>query len=255
MERAIAATCGGGSELWEAMVDFVPVAAQSKAPGLKPIPAAELARPRLPFTETQASLLLDLLRGSAAVVVVLEHWRNLLFVDYGQIASHRLLYAPMYVLTSAGHQAVLVFFVLSGYLISGSIFRMVTRGGWSWKVYLTHRLVRLWVVLVPGLLLCAICDNTGRWLGFAPGLYGGRSGNHLVGDVALRLAPWIFAGNVLFLQAIRVPEFGSDGALWSLAYEFWFYVLFPLGYFTVVGNTALKTRLICVAGLVLTGLL
>jgi peptidoglycan/LPS O-acetylase OafA/YrhL len=35
-------------------------------------------------------------------------------------------------------------------------------------------------------------------------------------------------GNAAFLQSILVPSFGTNAALWSLAYEFWYYVLFGL---------------------------
>ncbi|WP_162173483.1 hypothetical protein [Pseudacidobacterium ailaaui] len=52
--------------------------------------------PSIRFGQTQASVLLDLLRALAALLVCLEHWRNLFYVDYGQIASHRiLLRSPM----------------------------------------------------------------------------------------------------------------------------------------------------------------
>ncbi len=36
-----------------------------------------------------------------------------------------------------------------------------------------------------------------------------------------------FLGNMFFLQTIVVPTFGSNGPLWSLANEFWYYILFP----------------------------
>ncbi len=38
----------------------------------------------------------------------------------------------------------------------------------------------------------------------------------------------IFFGNLFFLQTIFCPTFGSNGPLWSLANEFWYYVLFPV---------------------------
>jgi peptidoglycan/LPS O-acetylase OafA/YrhL len=51
-------------------------------------------------------------------------------------------------------------------------------------------------------------------------------------------------GNLLFLQTIKVPVFGSNGPLWSLSNEFWYYLMFPLLYFSaargrrwVVGTT------------------
>jgi peptidoglycan/LPS O-acetylase OafA/YrhL len=43
-----------------------------------------------------------------------------------------------------------------------------------------------------------------------------------------RLAASVMLGNALFLQNILTPTFGSNGPLWSLSYEFWYYVLFPL---------------------------
>jgi peptidoglycan/LPS O-acetylase OafA/YrhL len=37
-----------------------------------------------------------------------------------------------------------------------------------------------------------------------------------------------FLGNMAFLQTIATPVYGTNGPLWSLANEFWYYVLFPL---------------------------
>ena len=107
---------------------------------------------RAPFARTQASVLLDLVRGLAAFLVVISHARNLLFVDYSDLPAHPLWTTVFYTITRAGHQSVVIFFVLSGYLVGGSVLRTVERRTWSWTSYLTHRLVRLWVVLLPGLL-------------------------------------------------------------------------------------------------------
>lgn len=183
----------------------------------------------LEFGRTKASVMLDLVRGVAALLVCVGHWRNIFFLDFGQLKLHRLATAGFYFLSSLEHEAVIVFFVLSGYLISGSVLRAVRREEWSWRQYATHRLVRLWIVLLPGLALCALWDGVGLRSGLAPLLYHGASGNHLVYDVS-ELRGWrVLLGNVAFLQGIRVPTFGSDGPLWSLANEFSYYVLFPLG--------------------------
>jgi len=180
------------------------------------------------FSQTTASVLLDLVRGLAAVLVLLSHWKILYFVDYPQIPSHKLLFALPYVLAAAGHQAVLIFFVLSGYLIGGSIFRSVDRGTWSWKTYLTHRFVRLWVVLIPGLVLGGMLDWTGLHLQLTHALYSAPSPKTHNLDIVHSLSPHVFLGNVAFLQTVIVPMFGSNGSLWSLANEFWYYLLFPL---------------------------
>jgi len=200
--------------------------------------------PRIPFTSTSASVLLDLVRAVAALLVCLEHWRNLLYVDYQSIAARRSLLAIPYVMTDAGHQAVVIFFVLSGYLISGSIFRTTQRGEWSWKLYLTHRLVRLWIVLVPALLLGALLDNLGLRLHLAPALYAGQTGTHMLGDISKLLHPTIFFGNLFFVQTILVPTFGSNGPMWSLANEFWYYVLFPCAFLALRPGTRVPSRIL-----------
>jgi peptidoglycan/LPS O-acetylase OafA/YrhL len=200
---------------------------------------------KVAFGKTNSSVLLDLLRGTAALMVVLEHWRDFLFVDYPTIATHRLLYAPAYALCAAGHQAVVIFFVLSGYLVGGSVIRMSKHGSWSWPTYLVHRLTRLWIVLLPGLLLCLLWDMIGIRSGLAAGLYGGAGTNHMTPNVTVLLGLKTFLGNVFFLQTIRVHTFGSDGALWSLANEFWYYILFPLGLLALLPRIRLSVRTAC----------
>ncbi len=181
------------------------------------------------FVHTNASVLLDALRAAAALLVVGDHLRNLLFVDYPQLPLPRRWAALPYLLTSAGHGAVVIFFVLSGYLIGGTVYRSMDRNQWRWSTYLTHRLLRLWIVLGPGLLLCVLWDVLGLRLHHAPLLYGGAGYNHLTPAVRPQLSALIFLGNLCFLGGLHVPTLGSDGALWSLSFEFWYYLLFPLG--------------------------
>lgn len=189
-------------------------------------------------------MFLDLMRGVAALLVLCEHWRNFIFVDYPQIRVHRAFLAIPYLLASAGHQAVIIFFIMSGYLISGSVFRMFERGSWSWRTYLTHRLVRLWVVLIPGLLLGAFWDHMGLTLHLAPALYHGASGNHMTPDVSASVNSNVLISNLLFLQTIVTPTYGSNGALWSLANEFWYYILFPLGLLATRTTSRFSVRIL-----------
>jgi peptidoglycan/LPS O-acetylase OafA/YrhL len=195
------------------------------------------------FTDTQASVLLDLLRGLAALLAAGSHWRNMLFVDYSSLPARRhLLYLPFYLLTTQGHRTVVIFFVLSGYLISSSIFRMLAKGQWSWSRYATHRLVRLWIVLLPCLLLTVFWDHLGMHLHQAPLLYAGGVQNHEIQDITTHNGWHVLAGNALFLQGIIVPVYASNTPLWSLAYEFWYYVLFPLAWISLRVPAALWQR-------------
>lgn len=183
----------------------------------------------IPFHQTRASVSLDVLRAFAAFLVLISHWRSLLFIDYPEIASHklRMLLAVPYVFSGAGHQAVIIFFVLSGFLIGSSVWRKVGQRRWDWRDYLLHRLTRLWLVLIPALLLCALWDTIGLHSHAADGLYHGMVHNHMTFNVVPRLGASTFFGNVFFLQGSTTPTFGSDGPLWSLANEFWYYILFP----------------------------
>jgi peptidoglycan/LPS O-acetylase OafA/YrhL len=185
------------------------------------------------------------MRGAAALLVLVGHWRNLFFVSYQELGAHRWLFFAPYTLTAAGHQAVMIFFVLSGFLIGGTVCRAMTHRQWSWASYLTHRLVRLWIVLVPGLLLCLLWDTAFHW-----SIDTSRSIDFSAAAMPLKLREMdsdtasSFFGTLFFLQDVVVPRFGSDGPLWSLASEFWYYILFPLGFLVVLPSNGLRTRII-----------
>jgi peptidoglycan/LPS O-acetylase OafA/YrhL len=215
---------------------------------LNPTPQAPTRPNSARFVDTWASVHLDALRAIAALLVLLEHWRNLFFVDYPQLAGHKALWSVPYVLSGAGHQAVIVFFVLSGFFIGGTVLRAVEKRQWSWPSYLVRRGVRLWVVLLPALVACLFWDKLGLRLGFAPALYHGSTYNHMLPNISRMLSPRLFVINLFFLQSSFGQPFGSDGALWSLAFEFWYYILFPLMVLAALPWMRAGQRVLC-AGL------
>lgn len=124
-------------------------------------------------------------------------------------------------LASHAHAAVMVFFVLSGYVIAATIDR---KGGTRYPLrdYFLDRAARIYTVLIPAIVLTVLLDFTGRH--FFPIRYS---------DPA-----WIpqdhflvrFLINVFCLQGIwgfRV-QFGSNPALWSVGYEFCYYIFYGL---------------------------
>ena len=171
---------------------------------------------------------LDLIRAAAAWAVMWGHLRGLFFVDFPQVARHSVWLGSIYFLTGFGHQAVMVFFVLSGFFISSAILKRHATRSWSWRDYAIDRSSRLYVVLIPGLMLGLLWDELGSHGFAATGLYAHPLLN--LGYAAARegLTFRDFAGNILFLQTILCRTFGSNAPLWSLANEFWYYVLFPL---------------------------
>jgi hypothetical protein len=63
---------------------------------------------------------LDLIRGLAAIAVLFYHVRYRFFFDYHDITTPSYFSFVFYTLSSFGHDAVMIFFVLSGYFISAS---------------------------------------------------------------------------------------------------------------------------------------
>jgi peptidoglycan/LPS O-acetylase OafA/YrhL len=202
-------------------------AADSSVSRLFPSGSSSTWMPRKLSVAASASL--DVTRAIAACAVMFGHLRTLFFVDFQHLGSKTWYFEGLYFLTGFGHQAVMVFFVLSGFLISATVIRSHVAGQWSWRDYAINRATRLYVVLIPGLLLGLLWDGLGSWLYAAQGLYS-HPIQDLGYDVPLRnLTPPVFLGNLFFLQTIVCRTFGSNGPLWSLANEFWYYVLFPVG--------------------------
>ncbi len=173
---------------------------------------------------------LDLLRGLAAILVCASHLRAFMMVDFGQVGSPGIFDRLFYFATGLGHQSVVVFFVLSGYLVGGSVLAAYQSDRWSWKQYASRRMSRLWMVLLPTLVFTLAVDSLGRHFGYSgyEGVFYStyNSGPSLQSPADLRATT--FVANAFFLQTIFVDCLGTNGPLWSLANEFWYYVLFPL---------------------------
>jgi peptidoglycan/LPS O-acetylase OafA/YrhL len=161
--------------------------------------------------------------------VVAGHIRALFFRDYADV-PHGLVPASFYVITGLGREAVMVFFVLSGFWVGGTVLAAVRKGRFQWTDYAIRRLSRLWVVVLPGLVLTFVCAAvTLHFFGHSD-VAAGNPAYHGVAPAHLaeRIGVGPAAGNSVFLQEILVPSYGGDGPLWSLAYEFWFYAMFPM---------------------------
>lgn len=175
------------------------------------------------MTDRRQILSFDALRAIAALLVMSSHVRDVFLTDwrpgFGPVAW------VFYILTSFGHPAVILFFVLSGFWITKVVVERQEAGAWSWGGYLLDRMTRLWVVLLPALCLGAAADFlTFRVLHFPPPGFGAHS---IPADVESQFSPVWFLANAFFLQGLFAPVFGSNGPLWSLANEFWYYLWFP----------------------------
>jgi peptidoglycan/LPS O-acetylase OafA/YrhL len=139
------------------------------------------------------------------------------------------LVSAFYLLRHCHVSSVMIFFVLSGYLVGGSVISDLRVGRFDLRRYLINRVTRLYVVLIPALLLSGVWDFVGlHWLNihdfYNDGLAIPEFDHTHVGEtLTWRGAFW----NLLSCQTIQAPVLGSNLPLWSLANEFWYYLLCP----------------------------
>jgi peptidoglycan/LPS O-acetylase OafA/YrhL len=191
------------------------------------------------------SLLISLMRGLAALEVAAAHLRSEVFPGMRDIAHPSVVYQLLAFATGFAHQAVVVFFLISGWLVGGSLLNKFAQAPQDRRIlraYAIDRATRLWTVLLPALCLmlavgCVIGDA-------APSQYDASAQNEY--------SAASFAGNLVGLQTVVVKNFGGNYALWSLANETWYYVQFPLLLIVFAGRTHLR-QLCAATALVLLG--
>jgi peptidoglycan/LPS O-acetylase OafA/YrhL len=185
------------------------------------------------------STCLNASRWLAALLVLLDHARHLTFVDLKAAESAPLLYKALYFLTGLGRESVVVFFVVSGFLVGGVTLERWRERGPDLRAYASARISRIYTVLLPALLLGLALDLIGiRFFNAStfytnPHFFDPAIATRVIAD---HLDPLTWIGNLLLLQGIAVDNLGSNGALWSLSYEWWYYWLFALIAAAVLGN-------------------
>lgn len=189
------------------------------------------------------SILISLLRGLAAFVVATAHLRAAMYPAVRDVAGPPLWFQGLAFASGFAHQAVLVFFVISGWLVGGSLLNRIGEPR-AIANYAIDRATRLWTVLIPTFvltLLFAIAIGTA-----SPADFRLSSDNP---HSALT-----FMGNLVGLQGILLPDFGENFPLWSLANETWYYVLFPLLALACIARDN-TLRLVCGGALLALGFL
>jgi peptidoglycan/LPS O-acetylase OafA/YrhL len=150
------------------------------------------------------SIYLDLVRFLAALMVVIYH------------SDMRKLISEPLPLSGHGHAAVIIFFVLSGYVISyiASTRERTPIDYWS------SRLSRFYSLAIPAVLLCPLLDLAGQAM--APEFYVGKATHDFWW---LRIITSLLYVNEIW--TVSIMSF-SNVPYWSLCYEMWYYVLFAM---------------------------
>ena len=173
------------------------------------------------------SVYLDLVRLIAAGLVMVYHM-NFKPVTAGQlwrIASH-------------GNESVIIFFVLSGFVISF----VASRKERSASSYVVARVARIYSVAVIAVPVTLLADAIGTYL--APTMYHGLSfanQNTNWWDVIQCLT---FVNEIWFNHII----IGTDGPYWSLGFEVWYYTIFGIMLFNKNLKLTLSVILMAVVG-------
>ena len=160
------------------------------------------------------SLYLDVVRCVAALAVFLEHVASYPFSRTTPTSTHPLLaFFGIY-----GNSAVIVFFVLSGYVIA---YVVGTRERTAWA-YSANRISRLYSVVLPALVLTFAFDALGQWLN--PGFYSIRT-------VLWKPASWEgYLSSLFFVNEFQVFDLsgavpGTNAPFWSLSFEATYYIV------------------------------
>jgi len=180
---------------------------------------------------------LDGFRGLAALYVATGHARWLLWEGgesfrqagdaYGVIGKAFALGMSMF---KFGHEMVLFFFVLSGFVIHLKYALQLAKGPdtqFTFGAYFMKRLKRIMPPYLFAILLTIVCDSLVAHYQFS--IYTHTTPLPLVNQNITFHHSWSsLIGNIFFLQDAYVPVFGSNGSIWSLKYEWYFYMLYPI---------------------------
>lgn len=138
------------------------------------------------------------------------------------VVGHALPYFNIGRENNLQNSAVILFFVLSGIVISYSVFRKMESGNYRFRDYFIDRFSRIYTALIPCLLFILFIDSVQLYF-FGSEQYRYSSAFDIN----------TFFGNLLMLQDfpvfnLGITSFGSGRPLWTLAIEWWLYMAFGI---------------------------
>lgn len=163
---------------------------------------------------------LDLVRCCGAFAVFLEHLASYPFSRDTPASNHPLLAA----LGDYGNTAVIIFFVLSGYVIA----YVVSTRERTVSAYTISRISRLYSVVIPALVLTCALDAIGQKL---------RPEFYEIPSVLWQPSSWQgYLASAFFVNEYTALPFnglvpGTNSPFWSLSFEATYYVFAGLVWF------------------------
>ncbi len=173
----------------------------------------------------EKSSFLHFTRWLAAFIVLVGHTQMVASLTFGKEMNYNSIHWYYYFCFHA-HIAVIMFFVLSGYVVAYSTFiKLNGSDEYRFVNYFIDRWSRIYSVLIAAIILTIVLDFYGKYF------------NRLYFDSAIipqdhRVMRLLL--NICSLQGLhgyRI-QFGSNSALWSIGYEFCYYFIFGLVVFS-----------------------
>ncbi len=186
----------------------------------------------IPKLSKAQSIYLDFVRAAAAMIVLIGH-AAIMFLDDGNLRTWHL---------EGG--AVLVFFMLSGFLISYSVFRKYHAPDYGFKEFFIDRFARIYCAFLPALFFVLLADTFTLRLP-VPELSAERLTELTwITDLPKNSNVQTWFGNLFMLQDFPlfqvarrilhidspwfVDHFGSASPFWTISIEWWLYMAFGI---------------------------
>ncbi len=196
------------------------------------------------FLRGDSSFLLDLIRVVACQMIVICHTISIYLFYTNQVydGNH-----PIWIIDSfLASMGVILFFFVSGVVISNSLFSKMDKGNYEFTGYFIDRFSRIYSGLVPCLAFIFVIDLSMIFLN---------------GQFYQKISPTLgspglpgsaFLASLLMIQSIpplSIPQPPFAEVLWTLNIEWWLYVLFGWAviHFRKILRLNLKSILILLA--------
>lgn len=169
---------------------------------------------------------LDWIRFIAALMVLFGHTRGLFFQSISLVENPGFFTRLFYLATGSHREGVALFFAISGFLVGGAVWRRMAEKRFDAKSYFISRFVRIYLVLLPSFILIAALAWVGSNYLADTRFYGERPlfpimvhNDWTVGQMVCNLAS---------MQSILCEHWGQNPPLWSLGFEWMFYLVAPI---------------------------
>lgn len=176
------------------------------------------------YISDNTSVSLDIVRVIASQMVVIGHG-----ISFMSIA--KWLQPPNFPYIQ--NIAVVIFFILSGFFISNSLFKKTKNSNYNFKIYYVERFSRIYSGYIPAIVIIIVLDII--WLNILSGndINNAFNMNTLIGNLFMLQDSYRVVEPLIGRSFFGVTSFGSARIFWNLAAEWWMYMFFG---WLILGN-------------------